>query len=271
MPALFQHWEYVRLERISMEQKYVLTERDGSVCTLSLNRPDKLNAVNARLIDELCAALTAVNNDKAIKVIIVKGEGRAFCAGADLENSNLSIGTNEVKARAEVERVQEVTRQLLYSDKIVIGAIHGWAVGAGLEWAINCDFPIWAQGTQGFFPEAKWGLSVTGAVTTLLPALVGPMKARELILLGEKHNADDFYRLGIAWKVVPDEQLASEVAALAEKLAALHFRSIADLKRGINLGSYADIEKALAYETEIYVSSIQDPQTAENIKQFSED
>jgi len=254
-----------------MKQKYVLIERDGPVCTFSLNRPEKLNAVNADLIDEFCTALKVVNDDKAIKVIVLKGEGRAFCAGADLEEGELGIGTNEAKVRAETEQLQEITRQLLYSDKIVIGAIQGWAVGAGMEWAINCDFPIWAQSAKGFFPEAKWGLSVTGAITTLLPALVGPIKARELILLGEKQTADDFLRLGIAWKVVPDEQLIDEAMALANRLSSLHARSIADLKRGINLGSYTDIEKALAYETEIYVSSIQDPQTAENIKQFSED
>ena len=203
--------------------------------------------------------------------IILKGEGRAFCAGADLNDENANLGADEAIIRAETEMLQEVTRQLLYSDKIVIGAIQGWAVGAGMEWAINCDFPIWAQSAKGFFPEAKWGLSVTGAITTLLPALVGPIKARELILLGEKQTADDFLRLGIAWKVVPDEQLIDEAMALANRLSSLHARSIADLKRGINLGSYTDIEKALAYETEIYVSSIQDPQTAENIKQFSED
>jgi enoyl-CoA hydratase/carnithine racemase len=253
-----------------MEQKYILTERNESVCTLSLNRPDKLNAVNDRLIEELCAALKAVNDDKTIKVIVLKGEGRAFCAGADLEVGELGIGTNEAQVRAETEQLQDITRQLLYSDKVVIGAIHGWAVGAGIEWAINCDFPIWAQSAKGFFPEAKWGLSVTGAITTLLPALVGPIKARELILLGEKHTADDFLRLGMAWKVVPDEQLIDEAMALANRLSSLHARSIADLKRGINLGSYTDIEKALAYETEIAVSAHMDPQSVENIRQFSE-
>ena len=139
-----------------------------------------------------------------------------------------------------------------------------------MEWAVNCDFPLWAQSAKGFFPEAKWGLSVTGAITTLLPALVGPIKARELILLGEKQTADDFLRLGIAWKVVPDEQLMDETMALAKTLSTLHARSIADLKRGINLGSYSDIEKALAYEIEIAVSAHMDPQAVENIKQFSE-
>lgn len=253
-----------------MNHKCILTEHDGSVCTISFNRPDKLNAINGELIVAFYEALKAVNANGAIKVIILKGEGRAFCAGADLEEGELGFGASEAKVRAETEKLQEITRELLFSDKIVIGAIHGWAVGAGMEWAINCDFPIWAQGAKGFFPEAKWGLSVTGAVTTLLPALVGPLKARELILLGEKHSADDFYRLGIAWKVVPVEQLAAEVATLAEKLATLHPRSLADLKRGINLGSYSDIEKALAYEIEIAVSAHMDPQTLVNIQQFSE-
>ena len=252
-----------------MEQKCVLTVCDGAVCTLSFNRPEKLNAINGKLIATFCEALKSANANKAIKVIILKGEGRAFCAGADLEVGNLGIGVSETEVWAETERLQEVTRQLLYSDKIVIGAIQGWAVGAGLEWAINCDFPIWADTAKGFFPEAKWGLSVTGAITSILPALVGPVKARELILLGEKQTADDFYRLGIAWKVVPEEQLYKEAAVLAEKLSTLSSRSLADLKRGINLGSYADIEKALAYETSIAIAAHTDPHTAKNISAFA--
>ena len=253
-----------------MKQHYVLTEHDGPVFTISFNRPEKLNAINGELIISFCEALKAANANKSIKVIILKGKGRAFCAGADLEVGNLGIGDSKTKVHAETEVLQEVTRQLLYSDKIVIGAIQGWAVGAGLEWAINCDFPIWADTAKGFFPEAKWGLSVTGAVTTLLPALVGPIKARELILLGEKQTADDFYRMGIAWKVVPECQLYKEATVLAEKLSILNSRSLADLKRGIHLGSYADIEKALAYEIEIAISAHTDPQTVENIQQFAE-
>ena len=102
-----------------------------------------------------------------------------------------------------------------------------------------------------------------------MPALVGPIKARELILLGEKQSAEDFYRLGIAWKVVPDTQLENEALALAETLSKLSARSLADLKRGINLGSYTDIEKALAYETEICIKANRDIQTAKNISQFA--
>ena len=252
-----------------MPKNLILVSVTQAIYTLSFNRPQKLNAINRELISAFCEALKTINANKEIKVIILKGEGRAFCAGADLNDEDINLGADEATIREETEMLQEVTRQLLYSDKIVIGAIQGWAVGAGLEWAINCDFPIWADTAKGFFPEVKWGLSVTGAVTTLLPALVGPIKARELILLGEKQSAEDFYRLGIAWKVVPDTQLENEALALAETLSKLSARSLADLKRGINLGSYTGIEKALAYETEICIKANRDIQTAKNISQFA--
>ena len=252
-----------------MSQSPVLTKLKGNIFTVSLNRPDTLNAINGALVSSLCDALHSANENETIKVIILRGEGRAFCAGAELEGGNLGVGADEHSARTEIERLQDITRALLYSKKIVIGVIQGWAVGAGLEWAINCDFPIWAESAKGFFPEAKWGLSVTGAVTTLLPALVGPMKARELILLGEKHSADEFYKMGIAWKVVPDKQLMDEVATLAEKLSDLPARSLEDLKRGINLGSFGSIDQALAYETKIGVAANMDPETLKRVNQFS--
>ena len=252
-----------------MSQLLILNDVTGAISTLSLNRPEKLNAINGKLLAAFCEALRSTNANKAIKVIILKGEGRAFCAGADLNDEDINLGADEATIRAEIDVLQEITRQILFSNKIVIGAIHGWAVGAGLEWAINCDFPIWTESAKGFFPEAKWGLSVTGAVTTLLPALVGPIKARDLILLGEKQSAEEFHRLGIAWKVVPDTALDEEALTLANRLSTLSSRSLADLKRGIQLGSYADIEKALAYETECCIAASMDQQTLENINTFS--
>ena len=255
--------------RKNMLTNLILAQTNGAVCTPSLNRPDKLNAVNVPLIDAIFDSLKAVTGNKTIKVIIQKGEGRAFCAGADLNDEDSKLGCDEFVTRGYIETRQEITRQLLFSDKIVIDAIQAWAVGAALKWAINCDFPIWTESAKGLFPEAKWGLSVTGAITTLSPALVGPIKARELILLGVKHTAEEFYRLGIAWKVVPEDQPYQEATNLAEKLSVLGHRSLADLKRGINLGSYAKIEKALAFETEAYVAASIDAQTAKNITAFS--
>ncbi|MFT5116591.1 MAG: enoyl-CoA hydratase/carnithine racemase [Kiritimatiellia bacterium] len=242
---------------------------ENRIAALTLNRPERMNAINAELIEALLCALKEINSDVTVRVIILKGAGKAFCSGADLNEEDIVKAPLESVVRAQNELLQEITRQILYSDKIVIGAIHGWAVGAGLEWAINCDFPIWAESTKGFFPEAQWGLSVTGAITALLPAMVGPIKARELLLLGEKHTAEQFQTLGVAWKVVPDDCLLNEAQVLAERLAKLPSRSLRDIKKGINLGSYSDLEKTLAYEVDCNVAAMLDPQTLENIKTFS--
>lgn len=256
-----------------MSDSLTVLDVQGAIATVTLNRADKLNAVNDALTISLNDTLDRVNADDNVKIIIFKGAGRAFCAGADLTPeavTNENVQLTEAQVRAETERVQDVTRKLVFSNKIVIGAIHGWAVGAGLEWTINCDFPIWAESAKGFSPEAQWGLSVTGAVTALLPALVGPIQARALMLLGEKHSARDFERLGIAYKVVPDADLEKEAFVLAEKLSALPLRALSDLKRAVSISSYHDLEKALNFETEMAVRAALDPQTLENIRKFSE-
>ena len=106
-----------------------------------------------------------------------------------------------------VDAIQQVTGEILDGDKPVVGAINGWAVGGGFEWAINCDFPIWGCSAQEFFPEVSLNLFVTGAVTTLLPAMVGLNKAREMLMLGDRYNADTLLELGVAWKVALTAEL----------------------------------------------------------------
>ncbi len=246
----------------------VLIERDGAIATVILNRPEKLNAINSSMVTELCHTLKTINADDSVKVVILKGSGRAFCVGADLDEQNVTENRNKDLVRKALDALQEVTRQMLTSKKIIVGAIHGWAVGAGLEWAINCDFPIWASGAQGFFPEGKRGLSVTGAVTSLLPALVGPVKARELILLGEKHSAEEFHQLGVAWRVVPEEQLESEALKLAQKLIPLSPTFLAGIKKGIFLGSGINLDRILEYETEIAVNTVLDQSAISKVQQF---
>jgi enoyl-CoA hydratase/carnithine racemase len=160
----------------------VLSEIESSVRTITLNRPERLNAMNRQLIAELAEAVEAANREEATKVIILTGAGRAFCAGDDLDEH--AQPNAEAAAREHVDAIQRVSRAMLFGDKPIIGAINGWAVGGGLEWAINCDFPIWAESAKGFFPELKWGMFVTGGVTSLLPALTGLHKAREMMILG---------------------------------------------------------------------------------------
>ncbi len=120
------------------------------------------------------------------------------------------------------------------NEKVVIGAIHGWAAGGGFEWVLNCDFTIMAEDTHCFFPELSLGIFVTGGISCILPNLVGLPKAKELILLGEKINAPTALELGIAWKVVPQAALLDEAYQLARRLMAVPHLARGKTKRVLN-------------------------------------
>jgi enoyl-CoA hydratase/carnithine racemase len=155
----------------NFEYQTVLSELDGGVRTITLNRPERLNAMNRQLIDDVAASFTDAHTDAATRAIIFTGAGRAFCAGDD-RKAHVHPET-EAAARDLVTAIQRATEAIIFGSKPVVGAINGWAVGGGFEWAINCDFPIWADSAKGFFPEVSLNLFVTGAVTSLLPAMVG--------------------------------------------------------------------------------------------------
>ena len=184
----------------------VLSDLDGQgVRTIALNRPDRLNAMNPQLIDDVAHAFDDANADDATRAIVFTGAGRAFCAGDDRKDHRQPA--SEAEARALVEAIQRATEAIVLGPKPVVGAINGWAVGGGFEWAINCDFPIWAAGARGFFPEVSLGIFVTGGVTSLLPALVGLNRAREMLFLGEEYDAATLLAYGVAWRVVGDDEL----------------------------------------------------------------
>jgi enoyl-CoA hydratase/carnithine racemase len=245
----------------------VLSETvDGGVAIVTLNRPDRLNAITPDLLDDMIAALDAANADPAVGAIVLQGAGRAFCAGDDLKEFERQVGP-EPATRAYIERIQDATRAMTYGAKPVIGAIHGWAVGGGLEWVINCDFAVAGAGTRFFFPEVSWGVFVTGGVTALLPRLVGLAKARELILLGERFTAAQAQAWGIVWKVVEDGAVRSEALALARRIAALPAGPVRDLRR--ILADHATLDAAMAAETDATVRGFLDPATARRIAGFS--
>ena len=231
-----------------------------------LNRPAQLNAMNRALIGDVCRAFDEANGDDATRAIVFSGAGRAFCAGDD-RNEHQHPGS-EVEAREFVELIQQATRAIIFGSKPVVGAINGWAVGGGFEWAINCDFPIWAESAKGFFPEVSLNLFVTGAVTSLLPALVGLNKAREMLFLGERYSAAELKDIGVAWRVASDDRLRDEAQAIAEKLSALPPLSTRAMKRVLNQCAASDIHRALQLETEATVAGFLDPETTKRLKNF---
>ncbi|HUI18477.1 MAG TPA: enoyl-CoA hydratase/isomerase family protein, partial [Alphaproteobacteria bacterium] len=164
--------------------------------------------------------------------------------------------------------IQDVTRALALGGKMVVGAIHGWAAGGGLEWVINCDLVVMAEGTRCFFPEIGLGLFVTGGVTTLLPRLIGLKRARELILFGERFDAREALAMGLVWKLVPETDLFASADEAARRIAALPPKQVSDLKRVINRACHLDLEAALALETEATVRAFLDPETRARVAKF---
>ena len=238
----------------------------NGVRTITLNRPDRLNAMNRSLITEVTSAFDAANLDAETRAIIFTGAGRAFCAGDDRHEHQQP--DSEAEAREFVDLIQAATRAIVFGDKPVVGAINGWAVGGGFEWAMNCDFPIWADSARGFFPEVSLNLFVTGGVTALLPALVGLNKAREMLFLGERYEADELLRLGVAWRVVADDELTRAALDVASRLADLPPLSVRAMKNVLNRTSAVGLARALQLETEATIAGFMDPETTARLKDF---
>jgi enoyl-CoA hydratase/carnithine racemase len=251
----------------NFEYDTVLSElADSGVRTITLNRPDRLNAMNRQLIDDVGTAFRDAHGDPATRVIIFTGAGRAFCAGDDRREHVQPA--NEAEARDLVDAIQRATEAIIFGPKLVVGAINGWAVGGGFEWAINCDFPIWAESAKGFFPEVSLNIFVTGAVTSFLPALVGLLKAREMLFLGERYDATTLQSLGVAWRVASDEELAATAREVATRLAALPPLASGAMKRVLNLTASTDVSSALQLETEATVAGFLDPETTRLLTEF---
>ena len=232
---------------------------------VTLSRPERLNAINGDLLDDLSAALKAANADTGIASIVLTGAGRAFCAGDDLKEFEAQART-EAEARSHVERIQEITRLIVDSPHIVIVAAAGWAVGGGLEWTINADLVVMADDCRCFFPELSLGLFVTGGVTYLLPERCGRSAALELMLLGERFDAARARELGIAGRMVPRARLLDEAAEIAAKIATLPLARVRQLKRVIQRAT--DLDTAMRLETDETIAAFLDPDTARRIAGF---
>ncbi|MDA0222614.1 MAG: enoyl-CoA hydratase/isomerase family protein [Rhodobacterales bacterium] len=244
----------------------VLSTLEAGVRTITLNRPERLNAMTLQLNIDVAQAFEDANADPGTNAIIFTGAGRGFCAGDDRQDH--IEPQNEAEARMMVDAIQRVTRAIVKGDRPVVGAINGWAVGGGFEWAINCDFPIWAESARAFFPEISLNFFVTGGVTSILPAIVGPVKAREMIMLGEKYTARDLADLGVAWRVVPDDLLMEEARAVAGRLAGLPPNAVRAMKRVLTLTATTDLNAALSLETEATITAFLDPLTTKLVRDF---
>lgn len=226
----------------------VLYERQNKVGIIKLNRPHVLNAVNDELIEDFIAALQQAKDDAEARVVVVKGEGRAFCAGADLKEGVMER-TMEQYRHHEI-RLQEVGRLMLTMDKPIIGAIRGYAVGAGLEFACNCDLRIAAEGTLFFSPETSVGATVTTGGTKLLPHIIGVGRAFEIFFTGKRLEAKEAQEWGLVNKVVPSAELDRTAMEMANKLAENYPLALALNRASVYHGLGASLEEVFDEEAE---------------------
>lgn len=203
---------------VSSELKVVkVNYLDKSVVEMVMNRPQSLNAVDLQLARELIVAMEEIEADKDVRIVIVKGEGRAFCAGADLKE--MSAGLTKEEHFQKLMDLEDVGRIMRNSDKIFIGAVQGYCVGIGFEIALACDQIIAAENAVFRFPEVEIDATVTGGGHKLLFDAVGSLfKAKELLFRGTKISGAYAVELGIANQVVADAELDSAARAYANEL-----------------------------------------------------
>jgi len=191
----------------------VLTKQTSWGVRLTLNRPAKLNPISAELREALSAAIETAVAEDAVRVIVIAGAGRAFCAGYDLAEAtpDSAWGWREVLAR-DVEATMAIWR----CPKPVIAQVHGYALAGGLELAMACDLIVAAEDAQLGEPEIRFG---SAPVTLLMPYLIGQKATRELLMTGDLIDGREAHRIGLVNRVVPADRLVAEVDALADRLA----------------------------------------------------
>lgn len=216
---------------------------DDGLALIWLNRPERLNAVVDTLVRDLCAALEQARRDD-VGAVVLAGRGRAFCAGHDLKEP-----TGDGDSRARLERLQEVTRRLRGLPQPVIAAVQGYAIGAGAEFALGCDLVLAADDATFQFPEVGLGLSVTGAASRLLPLTVGPLLAKQLLLLGERIDAERARELGLVNGVLARDELMDNAVDWAARIARQPATANTLAKRALDHGIDASV--ATAFEVEV--------------------
>ncbi|WP_232676868.1 enoyl-CoA hydratase/isomerase family protein [Nocardioides sp. R-C-SC26] len=214
---------------------------------LHLNRPDRLNAVDTTLTDDLLAGLDQARAH-GVRAVVLAGRGRAFCAGHDLKEP-VPVET-ALQTRGRLERIQDVTRGIRALDAPVIAAVHGYALGAGCEFALACDIVVAAEDAEFGFPEVSVGLSVTGGVSRLLPVLVGWAKAKDLLLLGDRVDGVEAQRIGLVARTASPGHHEDVAAELAARIASRPALSTALAKRVLDRGLDASMESSLEREVE---------------------
>jgi 2-(1,2-epoxy-1,2-dihydrophenyl)acetyl-CoA isomerase len=236
-----------------MSELLIQIEQHGAVRLLRLNRPDALNAFTAAMLGQLRQALEAAAADTATRAVLITGAGRAFSAGQDLADPHVAPSREPGVAPKDIGHMLDhyyipLALRLRSMPVPVVAAVNGVAAGAAANLAFGCDLVLAAESASFIQAFSKIGLVPDCGGTWLLPRLVGRAKALELALLGDKLRAADAVALGLIARVVPDAELTDTALALAQKLAAMPTRALAETRRAMDEALKLEFEPALKRE-----------------------
>jgi enoyl-CoA hydratase len=248
--------------------KTLLYEKKDNIGVLTVNRPDKLNALSNELTEELQQFLDEVEKDEALRVLVITGAGdKAFVAGADIKE----LVERDAVIGRDVSRFRQTLFARIENLPIpVIAAVNGFALGGGLELALACNIRIASEKAQFGAPEVKLGIIPGDGGTQRLPRLVGLGRAMELVLTGDFIDAAEAHRIGLANRVVPHEELIETVMALAKKIASRPPLAVKYAKEAVNRSQEGDTASGYSLESYLHALTCTTEDKAEGVKAFLE-
>ncbi len=229
-----------------MGESIVLVDKQDGIATVTLNRPDKLNALNRELRLAFCHAMQDLRRDPEVRVVIITGAGRAFCVGLDLRE--LGTGASGIRDEGDATFITVIDDM----EMPVIGAINGFAITGGFELALACDIIIAAEEAQFADTHARVGVMPGGGMSARLPRAVGIRKAKELSLTGNYFPARDAERMGLVNRVVPRDQLLAAAREMATQIASANQAIVRQMKRLYDLTTRNSLGEALRIEQETF-------------------
>jgi 2-(1,2-epoxy-1,2-dihydrophenyl)acetyl-CoA isomerase len=242
---------------------------DDGVATITLNRPERMNAFTMEMIDAWAATLETCRRDDAVRAIVVTGAGNAFCSGGDIDEMKQRMGNTPVQRKDELwRRVQRIPLTLEDLDKPVIVAVNGVATGAGMDLALMGDIRYAAESARFAETYVKVGLVPGAGGAHFLPRLVGVAKALELFWTGDFVDAREAERLGIVNKVLPDAELMPQVRALASRIARAPMLSVRLIKRAVYQGLRNDLRTSLDLVSSHYAVVTSSPDHRDAVEAF---
>ena len=232
-----------------MDFKNLLIEKNEGTCTVRINNPQTLNALNAEVLNDLEAAFDQIREDNEVQVVVLTGEGKAFVAGADIAYMR---DLDPSGAKKFSEDGSRLFRKIETLNKVVIAAVNGYALGGGCELAMACDIRIASVKAKFGQPEVGLGVIPGFSGTQRLARLVGLGRAKELIFTGGHIDAEEAYRIGLVNKVTEKDDLMEETYKMADKIKSNSRVALKYAKESMNRGIETDIETGIAFESNIF-------------------